>query len=258
MMEPELRSIVEKEIVRWQKRLGLLEWKITTIPLSAREGRHSIFEIDLLNKKAELSIVEKWKSIDQIRRVIAFRMTSIICQRDIIESERVYLRGLTLADAKEEWELQSNPEVTIFDGHAPLTNRDELIQKLSLMAADPCTFGIVRKEDNKLIGHTGIRPPYNLNSYAMEIGYAISPNYWGQGYATEVGKALVTFCFEKLNMEYVVAAHFENNEASRRVLEKIGMTFKGIEPKAFQHEVLGLIDLHNYSISKKQWSEMRD
>ena len=255
MMIPELLIIIQTEIARWQKHLSLVDWEFYVKSLPKRVGRNSLLEVDFEHKKATLSIMEKWNSVEQIKRIIAFRMISIVCQMGKIESERLYLRRLSLEDANVEWELQSNPQVSIFDGHAPLANKDELMKKLSLMSDDPCTFGIIKKEDDKLIGHTGIRPPHNLNNYTMEMGYAIHPNYWGQGYTTEVAKTLINFCFVSLNMEYVVAAHFENNEASRRVLEKAGMTFEGIEPKAYEHEILGLIDLYNYRISKKDWKE---
>ena len=57
---------------------------------------------------------------------------------------------------------------------------------------------------------------------SIEIGYFISPEHWGRGYATEALKVAVEELF-RMGYERVTAGYFEENEASRRVMEKAGM-----------------------------------
>lgn len=61
-----------------------------------------------------------------------------------------------------------------------------------------------------------------------DLGYAIRPDYWGQGYATEIATALLEFAFVDLDLERVHASTFLVNPASARVLDKIGMKPEGV------------------------------
>jgi len=56
-----------------------------------------------------------------------------------------------------------------------------------------------------------------------EIGFFLLPEYWGQGYATEIARLLVGFCFSELKMHKVVASCNVGNPQSENVMIKIGM-----------------------------------
>ncbi len=71
----------------------------------------------------------------------------------------------------------------------------------------------------RLIGGIGIHPTQNG---AFELGYWITPSEWGNGYATEAGKAAVGIARHALGLEKLVAGHFVDNPASGRVLHKLG------------------------------------
>jgi hypothetical protein len=60
-----------------------------------------------------------------------------------------------------------------------------------------------------------------------EMGFWIGVDYWGQGFATEAGQAVIRFGFERLNLNRVHAHHMVRNPASGRVLEKLGMKREG-------------------------------
>ena len=61
----------------------------------------------------------------------------------------------------------------------------------------------------------------------VEIPYGISPPEWGRGFATEVALAVLRYGFERAGLSRVLGIADAGNFASRRVLEKIGMTFEG-------------------------------
>ena len=80
-----------------------------------------------------------------------------------------------------------------------------------------------------------------LSAAEAELGYFISPECWGHGYATEAMRALTGELF-RLGYRRVTAGYFEGNEASRRVMEKCGMhpleknspvTYRGMERRCF-------------------------
>lgn len=70
------------------------------------------------------------------------------------------------------------------------------------------------------------------DKYKMgEFYYKFNPEFWGKGFATETAKALIKFGFEKYNLHRIEAGVATENLASKRVLEKAGMTCEGIRRK---------------------------
>ena len=61
----------------------------------------------------------------------------------------------------------------------------------------------------------------------IEIGYFFRRSAWGRGYATEACKRLLRFAFEETALDEIVASVHEDNVASKKVLEKSGLTFRG-------------------------------
>lgn len=77
----------------------------------------------------------------------------------------------------------------------------------------------------------------------VEVLYALTKDCWGQGYATEGARASLRYGFEKLGLDLIFALAFPKNTGSRRVMEKIGMTYAGT---GFYYEV----ELATYTITR--------
>jgi RimJ/RimL family protein N-acetyltransferase len=56
----------------------------------------------------------------------------------------------------------------------------------------------------------------------QQLGYWIAPRYWGLGYATEAGRAVVAMARDALRLKRIEAGHFLDNPGSGRVLRKLG------------------------------------
>ena len=95
----------------------------------------------------------------------------------------------------------------------------------SLKTGESCRLAIVKRDGKELIGAMGleIEP---IHSRA-ELGYWIGTDYWGQGYATEAGLAVLRHGFETLKLNRIMGHCFAGNQASARVLQKLGMTLEG-------------------------------
>ena len=76
------------------------------------------------------------------------------------------------------------------------------------------------------IGTAGLEVTSNEYDRA-EFGYNVSPAHWGQGYATEVARAIITFAFEVRGIHRLEATCHPDNVASAHVLEKAGLTLEG-------------------------------
>lgn len=86
-------------------------------------------------------------------------------------------------------------------------------------------FAIEEKNTHEVIGmilQCSV-PDKIFNS--SEVGYAIGKKYWNQGYASEAFKAMIDFLFS-LGVYKVVASHLIGNDASKRVMEKCGLTYE--------------------------------
>lgn len=72
-----------------------------------------------------------------------------------------------------------------------------------------------------LVGMCGLRRPPGHS--CPELLYSLRPRYWAQGLAQEATRAVLTYAFDELGLERVVAAADPQNQASTRVLRKLGM-----------------------------------
>ena len=87
-------------------------------------------------------------------------------------------------------------------------------------------LAVVLKASGQLIGNCGIRLQED-EAHQADIGYELSPQHWGRGYATEAARAIVRFGFTELNVHRIWAWCIAENTASARVLEKLGMQLEG-------------------------------
>ncbi|HMG48811.1 MAG TPA: GNAT family N-acetyltransferase [Allosphingosinicella sp.] len=76
----------------------------------------------------------------------------------------------------------------------------------------------------RLVGGIGIQPEAGGGH---ELGYWLTPDAWGRGYATEAGQAMVAIARHALGLKRLVSGHFTDNPASGRVLRKLGFTPTG-------------------------------
>jgi ribosomal-protein-alanine N-acetyltransferase len=71
------------------------------------------------------------------------------------------------------------------------------------------------------------RSPFVAHANWLEIGWALRHEFWGRGYAAEIGRAGLAFAFDVLGMQAVVSCTYRHNARSRAVMERIGMRYAG-------------------------------
>jgi [ribosomal protein S5]-alanine N-acetyltransferase len=81
---------------------------------------------------------------------------------------------------------------------------------------------IVHAADETLVGETGFHGPPDASG-TVEVGYSIVPAYRGRGLATEATRALIRAALASPGIRRITAECLEDNAASLRVLEKLGM-----------------------------------
>jgi RimJ/RimL family protein N-acetyltransferase len=150
-----------------------------------------------------------------------------------IETRRLLLRRFTEADAVNLFDLDSDPEVMRFLTGGKPTSR-EVIRNETL----PRFFhyydrfgglgfwAAIEKSTGDFVGWFELRPHENDDPGEVELGYRLKRSAWGKGYATEGSRALICKGFTELGVQRVVAKTMAVNTASRRVMEKTGLTLE--------------------------------
>jgi RimJ/RimL family protein N-acetyltransferase len=105
------------------------------------------------------------------------------------------------------------------------------------------------------IGFVGLnRPRFEAHfTPAVEVGWRLARQYWGNGYATEAAAAALSFGFKQLELEEIVSFTVPVNERSTRVMRRLGMSYDQADD--FDHpNVAGPLRHHVlYRISKDEW-----
>ncbi|NWF67933.1 MAG: GNAT family N-acetyltransferase [Chloroflexi bacterium] len=175
----------------------------------------------------------------------------------VLETERLLLRRLELSDALRVQTLAGDYQVARTTLTMPHPYPDgaaaEFIlrtqQEMAEGSAYP--FAIALKSENQLIGVVGLHPRHDYQR--AEIGYWIGVPYWNKGYATEAARRVLRFGFEELKLHRIHAAHFTNNPASGRIMQKIGMQYEG----TFRQHFIrfgDFMDVAYYAILRSEWS----
>jgi RimJ/RimL family protein N-acetyltransferase len=147
-----------------------------------------------------------------------------------VETDRLLLRPFTTADVDHLVELDSDPEVMRFLNGGIPTPR-EMVEQRILPAflgeyARSGGFGVwaaIEKASGEFVGWFAFHPPEGGNRADVTLGYRLRRSAWGRGYATEGARALIREGFAELGVRRVTATTYQDNLASRRVMEKLGM-----------------------------------
>lgn len=144
----------------------------------------------------------------------------------IIETKRLKLRELDLLDAKDFYDLNSNPNVTKYTGDSAFKSIDEAKQFLENYQDYKLNgygrWAVILKETNQFVGWCGLK----LNDHETDIGFRFFEEEWNKGYATESAIACLNYGFEELKIRRIIGRAMKKNVWSIRVLEKIGLQYE--------------------------------
>lgn len=161
-----------------------------------------------------------------------------------IETPRLILRDIRMADDKAMFELDSNPVVLTYIGIAPQTDIEQSRDVIRFIHSQYEKYGIGRfavvlKDTQEFIGWAGLKyVTESINDHInyYDIGYRFIERYWGKGYATEAAQASVDYGFNTMNLDKIYAITMINNYASQAILKKAGLTYI----HDFDHEDMSL------------------
>lgn len=144
-----------------------------------------------------------------------------------VKTERLVLRPFTAADEEDMLEFESHPEVARYLYNEPRTreeNAKELAtrQEQTALREEGDTLMLAVELDGKVIGYvllTWVSEPHKQG----EFGYVLHPDHHGRGYASEASVEMLRLGFEKMGMHRVIGRCDAKNDASWRLMERMGM-----------------------------------
>lgn len=148
-----------------------------------------------------------------------------------LETERLRLRRLTHADVDNLFALDSDPAVMRYLSGGTPTPRAviarEILPRCLSYYERYDGYGVwaaIEKASGDFLGWFSFHPHDDGNLSEIALGYRLRRAAWGKGYATEGARALIRTGFTALGAERVIATAYQDNRASRRVMEKAGLT----------------------------------
>ncbi|QLH84470.1 GNAT family N-acetyltransferase [Halosimplex pelagicum] len=143
-----------------------------------------------------------------------------------VEGETVDLRTIEREDAEFLRELFHHPRVRGYAGpDAPDSGEAYESDLLDRMEGADAVELLVCDGDEP-VGDVSLAPIDDRRDWA-NLGYAVHPDYQGEGYATEAARLVVDHGFAALGLHRISATIHADNEASKRVVEKLGFTHEG-------------------------------
>ena len=193
------------------------------------------------------------------RRTVA-EVREVLKDLPTLETERLILRKMVLNDAEAVFAYASNSEVsryTLWETHRSIEDSRALLEFATQKyenGGEP-DWGIVYRGNGCLVGACGL-VNWETEHARAEVGFVLSQEYWGRGLMPEAVRALISFGFERMNLNRVEARCIAENVASARVMEKAGMGYEGT---LRQREYIkgAYRDINVYGILKKQFRGAR-
>jgi ribosomal-protein-alanine N-acetyltransferase len=147
-----------------------------------------------------------------------------------IETVRLIIRTATMADIENvasSWKLDDDPIPLAEAGQKILWMLSNHARNLPGKLIHLC-LAIIIKDTNEFIGWCGLD---HLDQAKVDpaLFYLLKANYWGKGLATEAAKALLSYVFTQMNLASIHGGAAPENLASKRVMEKLGMKYVGLD-----------------------------
>jgi RimJ/RimL family protein N-acetyltransferase len=176
-----------------------------------------------------------------------------------ISTERLLLRRATPDDVDATWVFRQLPETqewvvaatVTYDDYRERFLREEQLANLLVVELDGRVIGDLTLAIQD--GWAQREVADQAKNVHGELGWTLDPSYGGKGYATEAVRALIDIAFRRLGLRRLHADCFYDNEASWRLMERVGMRREQHTVKDSLHRTKGWLDGLSYALLAEEW-----
>jgi RimJ/RimL family protein N-acetyltransferase len=176
-----------------------------------------------------------------------------------VHTDRLTLRPATIADLDATWQYRRLDEVSRWLTQAPAT-----LEQYRTRFEDPDSLAktLIVESAGEIIGDLMLQigdgwaqaeVADQARGVQAELGWVFHPDHAGQGYATEAVRALIRLCFDDLGLRRVTAGCFAANEASWRLMERVGMRREAYTVQDSLHRSGSWLDGMAYALLAHEW-----
>jgi ribosomal-protein-alanine N-acetyltransferase len=160
---------------------------------------------------------------------------NIFHEMPILETERLILRKVRPEDAKDLFEIYSDPEVAKYVPWEPVGNINDIGRWVAehfeqYKKGSPSCWIIEHKEEKRAVGWCGFLR-WQPKSGRVNIYTALSRKHWCHGYMTEAKRAVISYAFNVMGCNSILSYVHPANKAAIRVNEKLGFRTAGTIPE---------------------------
>lgn len=169
-----------------------------------------------------------------------------------LETERLILRAWKSEDFEDHARYMADPDVMRYLSGDPLSRADAWRNMATIVGHWVLRgygfFAVERKSDRRFIGRVGLWNPEGWP--ALEVGWTLGKEHWGQGYATEAARAALNYAFLTQDVDRMISVIHIDNVASQKVAERLG------EAKSERRDINAggkSFPVDIWSISRAEW-----
>ncbi len=151
-----------------------------------------------------------------------------------VETERLLLRGWRDEDLEPYARICADPEVVRYMGRGAMMGRGQTAESVERYVRHWERYGyglwaVEDKASGAFIGRIGLmyHDDWPEGEHKTEVGWLLDRAVWGRGFASEGALASLYYGFGDLGLERIISIAVPENQASRRVMEKAGLTQRG-------------------------------
>jgi len=181
----------------------------------------------------------------------------------VIRTKRLVLRQPTMKDAEWFFEYFSRPEIVWGGGEPGPRNmkaaRKEFKEYLVDLYRKRLGFRwiITLKGDGRPIGTLGFYKWAPSRSYQAEMGYDLAKEHWGKGIMSEAMNAVVSFGFEKMELNRIEVFIMPRNKRSIKMIKNLGFRREGLLRQRYFDELGNYADDILFSMLRAEWKEKK-
>jgi [ribosomal protein S5]-alanine N-acetyltransferase len=175
----------------------------------------------------------------------------------VLATERLILRKFTCDDWKDLYEYLSQESVVKYEPY-DVFNEEACVNEAARRSQNDSFWAVCLKSDSKMIGNVYFKCQEPEHFLTWELGYVFNPSFYGNGYATESCRKIISYAFERLNARRIIAMCNPENTSSWKLLERLDMRREGHLRKNiyFKCDTNGKPvwnDTYEYAILSDEW-----